>query len=81
MPNPNLGRLIVEAWETEMLESPAPFIGERFMELFGGPRHSYRYWLDKQPRNFRGDLIPRIVTVRRNLRALGNIRLDPRRLV
>lgn len=70
MANPNLATIVADAWETELRESPTPFGGEFLLEAIGGPRRTYRERLDAQPRNYFGELIPRIVTVRRNLRRL-----------
>jgi hypothetical protein len=72
-----LGDLVARVWEQELRESPA-FDREAVLDLFGGPQRSYRERLDRQHRNHYGDLIPRIVTVRRNLRALGKPVRPPR---
>ena len=72
----NYGRLIAEAWDLALVESPSPW--DDIRELLLGGRVSYRERLDRQPRNVHGDLIPRIVTVRRNLRRLGKPRHAPR---
>jgi hypothetical protein len=69
---------VAQIWEQVMRETPSPFAHDWFSAFFGGPRLSYREQLDRQPTNAYGELIPRIVTVRRNLRALGNPRRAPR---
>ena len=83
MTHPNLGPFIAAVWEQLMHEMPDLLdeASERLYDDLSGHRKPYRYWLDRQPRNTFGELIPRIVTVRHNLRRLGNIRLDPNRLV
>lgn len=81
MITPNLGRIVAEVWEETLRESPNPFdTCGIFNVILGLPVLSYRERLDRQPYNIFGNLIPRIVTVRRHLRQLGNIRLDPARL-
>lgn len=65
----NMARLLSEAWDREIRETPDPFRHDNvFTGRFNAPMPTYRERLDEQPRNFYGDLIPRIVTVRRNLR-------------
>lgn len=84
MTHPNMGNLVAAAWESVLRETPDPFReGNRMLYFDGCGRHSrpsYRHELDRIRVNCYGELIPRIVTVRHNLRLLGNIRLDPRRL-
>lgn len=80
MANPYWSKVVAEAWEQTLDETPDVFASDILYALFMGKRILYRDYLDKQPRNWKGELIPRIVTVRRNLRRLGNIRLNPRRL-
>lgn len=67
----NLADVVADAWDQVLRETPDSFTSDALKELLGAPMSSYRARLDRQPRNFRGDLIPRIVTVRRNLRRLG----------
>lgn len=74
-PITNLGRLIADLWEQELRETPDPFNNCTFLsEMLGGPRLSYRERLDRQRVNSYGELIPRIVTVRRNLREMKGYR-------
>ena len=70
--------IVARAWEQTMRESPAIEFGA----FLWGQQPTYRERLDKQPKNWHGELIPRIVTVRRHLRfeMNGNPRLDPKRL-
>lgn len=74
----SLASRVADAWETELRESPGPWDGivDRVFG-FGRPTLSYRATLDRQPKNCFGDLIPRIVTVRRNIRLLGKPRRRP----
>jgi len=77
MANANLASIVAEAWESTLRETPNPFFTES--DVFS--RRSYRERLDRIRKNAYGDLIPRIVTVRRNLRfRLGAVRLNPARL-
>lgn len=76
----NIAQLICDAWEQAERESPDPLRIPWFEDLLFGRRRSYRDRLDAQPVNCYGESIPRIVTVRWNLRRLGPIRLDPARL-
>lgn len=71
MANPHLSQIIAAAWEEQLRETPDPFNNP---DLFGGPRLTYRERLDQQPINCFGQLIPRIVTVRRNIRQTKNYR-------
>lgn len=82
MANPNIGQMVARVWDELSWELPSPFdeSGARMADYMMHIRHSYRYWLDRIPRNIHGQEIPRITTVRHNLRRLGNIRLDPKRL-
>lgn len=74
----SMSSLVASAWAQAIEESPNPWDSTWGMGLFGEPRRTYRERLDRQPRNAHGDLIPRIVTVRRNLRALGKPQRAPR---
>lgn len=77
--SPNISDIVAAAWDQMMRESPDPFRNHWFDEQFAGaPRTTYRERLDRLPVNVYGDLIPRIVTVRRNLRALSKPRRPPR---
>lgn len=83
MARANLSQLVADTWDEELREGPDPFrtSGEWLFERLGGtPRLSYRARLDRPVVNVYGDTVRRIVTVRRNLRALGPTRLDPARL-
>lgn len=71
----SLAQLVVEAWERTLEETPDPFLNAWWID---GSRLTYREELDRQPVNYKGQLIPRIVTVRRNLRALGKPHRPPR---
>jgi hypothetical protein len=65
---------VIAAWDQAMEEeSPDPFLNGSW---FGEPK-TYRERLDAQPMNYRGRLIPRIVTVRNNLRRLGKPKNRP----
>lgn len=79
-PNPNLGRLVAQIWEDVLRESPDPFEGINLFNLFSPNTRSYRELLDYQRHNCFGELIPRIVTVRRNIRRLGDPHLPPSRI-
>lgn len=69
----NISSLVAAAWEQALRESPNPLDTDVF-----GPRRTYRERLDLLPRNVYGELIPRIVTVRGNIRRLGKPRRAPR---
>lgn len=75
MANHNTSQLVTQIWEQVMVESPDPFRNPNFLY---GSQFSYRDKLDYQPVNYHGDTIPRIVTVRRNLRLLGKPTRKPR---
>lgn len=80
MANPNLGDIIAKAWDQELRTSPDPFDTDAFNGMFGLPYRTYQQRLDRQRRNSYGDLIPRIDTVRRNLRLLNDPHLPASRL-
>ena len=64
----NLGEMVSAAWEEVLRESPDPFdAGDIFVV---GSRRTYRERLDCAQRNCYGEIISRIVIVRRNLRQL-----------
>lgn len=66
---PDMSQIIADAWESVLRETPDPFRDSWIDEEFGLiPRRTYQQRLDAQPVNFFGEPIPRIVTVRRNLR-------------
>ena len=67
----NLAKSISDALDASFEETPDPFSSTWLLDQWHGIRRTYREYLDEQPRNWRGVLIPRIVTVRRNLRSLG----------
>lgn len=81
MARPNLAQLVAEAWQWECENAPCHNGEWLYYQLTREPLPSYRERLDRQPRNCYGELIPRIRTVQYNLIRLGNIRLDPKRLV
>ena len=60
----SIGNLVAQCWEQSMREYPWPYAPWWFLRL------TYRERLDLPPRNFYGELIPRIVIVRQNLRRL-----------
>lgn len=69
----NLAQIMADVYEQHLRETPDPFrhdniFAMKFSDMF--PPKTYREILDEQPRNYYGQLIPRIVTVRRNLRRL-----------
>jgi hypothetical protein len=80
MAHPGLGVVVAAAWEEALETSPDPWRGDGLFDLLTGRHRLYRDRLDAREVNFRGAVIPRIERVRRHLRALGPIRLDPRRL-
>lgn len=80
MSRANMGLVVAAAWEDALLTSPDPWHGEAWVDLFAGRRRSYRERLDRREVNYRREVIPRIERVRRHLRQLGNVRLDPERL-
>lgn len=68
----NTGQILADELERSLRESPDPFSNAHiFDEMLGLPRMSYRDRLDEQPVNCYGQLIPRIVTIRRNARMYG----------
>lgn len=80
-PNLNMGQIAAEVWEWMIRVTPDPYMDSYlYYALTGEPRPSYRALLDKQPRNYYGELIPRIDTVRLNLLRLRNTRLNPMRI-
>ena len=74
----SIAEVVAEAWAVAMRECPNPFATTDQFFTWERLRRSYREQLDEQPRNVYGDLIPRIVTVRRNLWKLGKPRRAPR---
>lgn len=83
MTNPNIGNLVSQMWNEIIEETPDPFRNSMhylYNHLTGIKGPTYQQRLDTIPVNFYGRPIPRIVTIRRNLQRLGNIRLDPKRL-
>ena len=74
----NLASVIVHAWEDSLRDAPDDAGIWLFDMLCGRPKRTYRARLDHQPRILYGDLIPRITTVRGNLRLLGKPRRAPR---
>lgn len=64
--NPNVSHLIAQIWEDVVRDSPDPWRNPSPLNDYGGM--SYRERLDWQPLNYYGEKIPRIVTVRNNLR-------------
>lgn len=77
-----LGALVTDVWsevvERERHDAPDIWRSDVLLEMLGGPRLSYRERLDRQPVNALGRVIPRIVTVRRNLTRLGRPSVAPR---
>lgn len=59
----SLGDVVARAWQETLAETPSPAYG--WWPESGQP--TYQEWIDHQPRNYKGELIPRIITVRRNL--------------
>lgn len=78
----SLGHIVSDAWEREILEREDPFRSMLLVNLLSpqDKQWTHQQYLDRPIINVLGNVVPRIVTVRRNLRRLGNIRLDPRRL-
>jgi hypothetical protein len=74
----SVAAVVADAWERELRESPDPFDDMLIGSLFDGPRLSYRERLDRQSRNHFGEIIPRIVTVRRNMRLMQRPCVTPR---
>jgi hypothetical protein len=73
----NFADIWAQVMDTTPWDGDACYI---FAEMLGYPRLNYRQRLDRPRQNFRGGVIPRISIVRNNLRALGSVRMDPRRL-
>jgi hypothetical protein len=69
----HIADIVAKAWATAIRDTPAADWSE-----FLGPRRTYRERLDMARRNIYGDVIPRIVLVRRNLSLLGKPRRAPR---
>lgn len=70
-------RQLSEVWEQVLRETPvAP--AAVFYEWLTGRRMTYRQRLDEPRYNYRAEMIPRIVLVRRNLRVLGKPARKPR---
>jgi hypothetical protein len=67
--------MVVGAWEQALRETPAMSFES---EWFPIRRISRRAWLDRQPRNVYGEVIPRITIVRNNIRRLGKPKIAPR---
>lgn len=82
MAQPNIGQIISDVWDDLMRTTEDPFMSgyDIFAHLFGARRRTYREILDRTRRNHYGDVIPRIVTIRRNLMRLGPTRLSASRL-
>jgi hypothetical protein len=74
----NIAAIVADAWEEELRTGPDPMHGSWLGEMLGMPRRTYRERLHEQKYNMYGELIPRIVTVRRNLRMLGRPLHPPR---
>lgn len=70
----NMAALVADMWEEALRETPAVTHDWLVETVTGLHRRSYRDRLDDLPRNCFGEVIPRIVTVRRNLRRLGTPR-------
>jgi hypothetical protein len=73
----SVSETVAAAWEQVLSESPDPYDEALLDPFFGGPSLTYRERLHRQRRNVRRELIPRIVTVRRNLAMLGKPRRKP----
>lgn len=67
-----VAHVVARVWDEVMRDSPAPD-----WEAYSGGR-TYRERLDAPKRNWSGDVIPRIVLVRWNLRRMGKPRRAPR---
>lgn len=83
MAHPNLGVMLVDIWETMLRETEDPFADSAgvLSALLGGPQKSYRDVLDRTRINHFGEVIPRIATVRRNIRfTLADPKLPASRL-
>ncbi len=75
----NIADIVVAAWDRALRESPDPFDDiYALYPILGYTPPSYRERLDRLPRNCFGDIIPRIVTVKRNIRLLGKPRHPPK---
>jgi hypothetical protein len=69
---------VAAAWEHALRTSPDPLRAPSY--LFSDDPVLYRERLTEREVNYLGEVIPRIERVRRNLRRLGSVRLDPGRL-
>lgn len=76
----NLGQIVADAFEHVLQTTEDPFRSFSFYDLWTGHHTPYRAYLDRQIVNGFGNVVPRIETVKNNLRRLGPTRLDPRRL-
>lgn len=79
----NLSQIVADMWDEMLRENENPLTDSQGLmnALLGFPPMLWRDYLVRVQYNHYGNPIPRIVIVRRNLRRLGNIRLDPSRLV
>lgn len=68
-----LASVVSGVWEEALRASPDPWETDVF-----GPRRTYRERLDRPRFNMYGQLIPRIVAVRRHINLLGKPRRPPR---
>lgn len=69
--NPSIAQLVMQVWDEVMEETADPFRDSHLYDWLTGDHRTYRWHLDEQPRNYKGNLIPRIATVRRHIRQLG----------
>lgn len=71
----NVGDVVVSAWDTAVAETPDPFDASDLLL-----KRTYRERLDRLRRNSRGEIISRAVVIRRNMRRLPRLTLNPERL-
>ncbi len=71
-------QIVADVWDRVLDETPYPWAGQNPMmcKLLGFPCPSYRERLDQPQRNYRGNVIPRIVLVRN--RMLSRLKTRPR---
>lgn len=75
----NIGQIVADAWLQTLDETPDPFRDDLlYRHLSGLPRMTHRDWLTRPRYNHRGELIPRITLVRRNIMLLGKPKHPPR---
>lgn len=81
MSNSNFGATFVAIWNEVQLTTPDPFRDDDlFYALSGETPPLYRDRLVQREINYKGDVIPQIERVKRNIQRLGDPHLPPSRL-